>query len=208
VRNTSSTLTLAVDQFHPDPETVRSAARALKAGGVAIFPTETVYGIGGDAAREEVGARIFRIKRRPSSKPLTRLVGAWKVLEEVDWQPNHLRLAQAFWPGSLTLILRTGKGEKIGYRWPDHPLVMALLEAAGLVLAATSANLSGRPPVRDGTEAREIFSGQVDLILDGGETAGRPSTVVDLTVEPPRLLRPGSLDRERIENILGSKLEE
>ncbi|MCX6349757.1 MAG: L-threonylcarbamoyladenylate synthase [Candidatus Aureabacteria bacterium] len=200
------TLLLHVDPYSPDPGVIARAAEAVKKGGVIVFPTETVYGLGGDAGRPEAARRIYRIKGRPEEKPLVRLVADWEEMEEVRWDTEHRRLAEWFWPGPLTLILPLAGGGTQGFRFPDHDLTRRLVRAAGVPFAATSANRSGEAEVKNGEEAERIFFGEVDLILDAGEVGGQASTVLDLSVSPPRLLREGPISWKELEKVLGLRI--
>jgi len=197
------TLLLRINPSAPDPAAVARAAAALRAGGIIILPTETVYGIGGDGSRAEVVRRIYAIKGRSEEKPLVRLAADWKDLEDVIWRPETRKLAEAFWPGPLTLVLSLLDGRVQGFRFPDHPLTRAIVRAAGVSFVATSANRSGEPPAADGEEAEKIFGGEADLILNGGKVGGTASTVLDLSVSPPRLLREGPVSREDLETVWG-----
>ncbi len=202
-----SATVLQIDTARPDPEIIKSAATILRRGGIAIFPTDTVYGIGGDGRREEVIRRICQIKGRPEDKPLVRLISSPEAVSEWLTRPEHRQLAERFWPGPLTLILLLPGGLRRGFRCPDQPLVRDLIKFSGIELAATSANLSGEPEAVSGEEACQIFSGKVDLILDGGRISGRPSTVLDLSVSPEKILRPGPVTRAEIEESLGYPID-
>ena len=193
---------LQIDPFAPDDRLIGYVARMIRAGKVVIFPTETVYGLGGDGGNPEVVKRIYRIKGRGGDKPLARLVGGWEELKGIEWGRGHRKLAELFWPGPLTLILRLADGSRQGIRFPDQPFLQEVIRRSGVLFVATSANLSGKPEAASGEEARRLFSGKVDLILDGGEVSGRPSTVCDLTVSPEKILREGPIPRAEIEKVL------
>ena len=197
---------------------IEQAARVLRAGGLVAFPTETVYGLGADA--ENVGAveRIFAVKGRPSTHPLIVHVGAADQLQ--DWvadvpKPARL-LAERFWPGPLTLVLRrsnrvpfavTGGLETVGLRVPDHPVALALLSAFAGGVAAPSANRFGSVSPTTAHHVREDLGTAVDLVLDGGPCGvGVESTIVDVTGEQPAILRPGGVAREDLEGALGHSL--
>jgi L-threonylcarbamoyladenylate synthase len=200
------TLSIRIDPHAPDSGVIARAAEAVKKGGVIVFPTETVYGLGGDAGRPEAVRRIYRIKGRPEEKPLVRLVADWEEMEEVRWDKEHRKLAQRFWPGPLTLILPFAGGGTQGFRFPDHDLTRRLVRAAGVPFAATSANRSGEAEAKSGEEAERIFFGEVDLILDAGEVRGQASTVLDLSVSPEKILRKGPISRKEIEKVLGHSI--
>ncbi|MDP8213794.1 MAG: L-threonylcarbamoyladenylate synthase [Candidatus Euphemobacter frigidus] len=188
-------------------EVLAEAARVVRGGGVIVFPTDTVYGLGGDGNRREVVERIYEIKKRRADKPLIRLIASLDEVESCLRNPDHRRVAEKFWPGPLTLILTLSDGSRRGFRFPGHDFLCRLIGEIGVEMVATSANPSGHSEITDGTVARRDFSGKVDLIIDGGEVSGRPSTVLDLTVSPERILREGPITREQIEACLGHRIE-
>ena len=194
---------IKIDPLSPAEEIVKKAARIIRAGGLVVFPTETVYGLGGDGSSPEVVRRIYRIKARGRDKPLARLIGERGELDSIIWKSGHRKLAEKFWPGPLTLIVKWADGSRRGIRFPDHILTRRLIRESAVPLVATSANLSGEPAVTGGGEAREKFSGKVDLVLDGGKTGGKASTVLDLTVFPEKILRFGPISKEELEECLG-----
>lgn len=194
---------------------VARAAGALRAGGLVAFPTETVYGLGGDAAREDSVAKIFAAKGRPTNHPLIVHLAPGTRLE--DWAlevPDIARkLTVAAWPGPLTVILKrgprvalatTGGAETVGLRVPAHPMAQALLHRFGGAIAAPSANrFGGVSPTTAGHVTADLLD-DVDYVLDGGAcTVGVESTIVDLSRDRPALLRPGGLSRQLIEAIVG-----
>ena len=184
------------------PALERGAA-VLKRGGVLVIPTDTVYGLAVDGRNREAVEKIYRIKRRPPDKPLVRLVADLAEIVSLLASPGWIRMLEKFWPGALTVILKTPDGETRGYRMPDHDLVRELIRFSGVELAATSANRSGDPVVTSPAAAAALFTGEVDLIIDGGELSGEASTVLDLSVSPPRLLREGPVTREDLSEIFG-----
>ena len=203
--------------FHPesDPNAVRDAAAILRRGGLLGIPTETVYGLGADALNEDAVSRIFLAKGRPQDNPLIIHVPDASWLERYcrDVPPAAYRLAERFWPGPLTMILprrdivplqTTGGLETVGVRCPNHPVTLAIIEAAGVPIAAPSGNTSGRPSPTTAAHMIEDMDGKIDGIVDGGPcTVGVESTIIDLTVQPPRLLRPGGLPLESLRQVLG-----
>ena len=203
--------------FHPesDPNAVRDAAAILRRGGLLGIPTETVYGLGADALNEDAVSRIFLAKGRPQDNPLIIHVPDASWLESYcrDVPPAAYRLAERFWPGPLTMILprrdivplqTTGGLETVGVRCPNHPVTLAIIEAAGVPIAAPSGNTSGRPSPTTAGHMMEDMLGKIEGIGDGGPcTVGVESTILDLTVQPPRLLRPGGLPLEALEQVLG-----
>lgn len=203
--------------FHPesDPAAIQEAAAILRRGGLVGIPTETVYGLGADALNEDAVSRIFLAKGRPQDNPLIIHVPDASWLESYcrDVPPAAYRLAERFWPGPLTMILprrdivplqTTGGLETVGVRCPDHPVTLAIIRAAGVPIAAPSGNTSGRPSPTTAAHMIEDMDGKIDGIVDGGPcTVGVESTIIDLTVTPPRLLRPGGLPLEALEEVLG-----
>ena len=196
---------------------IDEAARVLAAGGLVAFPTETVYGLGADAASGAAAARIYAVKGRPTGHPLiVHLADAGLEGWARDIPDDARRLAAAFWPGPLTLILRrgprvalevTGGADTVGLRVPAHPLAHALLATFGGAVAAPSANRFGRVSPTTADHVVADLGGDVDYVLDGGPCAvGVESTIVDLSGAAPALLRPGGLPRAAIEAALGHPL--
>jgi L-threonylcarbamoyladenylate synthase len=197
-----------------DEAAIAAGARALAAGDLVAFPTETVYGLGANALSPQAVSRVFAAKGRPPDHPLICHVadagGLAPLVAEVS--PDARALAQAFWPGPLTIILPrsqavpdavTGGRDTVAVRVPDHPLALALLEQFGGPVAAPSANRFGRPsPTRAGDVVTELGDA-VTVVLDGGPCAiGIESTVLDLTTEPPQVLRPGGISAEAIAAVI------
>ena len=194
---------------------IAKAAKVIRSGGLVAIPTETVYGLGANALDEQAVMAIYEAKGRPSDNPLIIHVAGVEWIDRYcrDVPECAYRLAQRFWPGPLTMILprkaivpnrTTGGLDTVGIRCPDHPVTLALIEAAGVPIAAPSANRSGRPSCTTARHVLEDMDGRIDCILDGGECAvGVESTIIDLTVTPPRLLRPGGLPLEEIQQVLG-----
>ncbi len=196
-------------------EDVRTAADLLRRGGLVGIPTETVYGLGANGLDPEAVKRIFEAKGRPQDNPLILHVPSADWLERYcrDVPPEAYALTDRFWPGPLTLILPrremvpdvvTAGLDTVGMRCPDHPVTRAILEAAEVPVAAPSGNTSGRPSPTTAEHMREDMDGKIEAIVDGGPCrVGVESTIVDLTVSPPRLLRPGGVTLEELEEVLG-----
>lgn len=199
-----------------DTSAVQEAGRILKAGGLVAFPTETVYGLGADALNEEAASRIYAAKGRPSDNPLivhiTRREALDTIVSEVT--PQAEKLMEAFWPGPLTLIFKkkpivpygtTGGLDTVAVRMPSEPTARAVIEAGGGYIAAPSANTSGRPSPTKASHVEEDLAGRINMILDGGEVEiGLESTIVDVSVEKPVILRPGYINQEMIEKVIGT----
>lgn len=195
---------------------IAEAGEALAHGRLVAFPTETVYGLGGDATSDNAVAAIFEAKGRPSFNPLIAHVASITQAETlVEMNGTAHRLAARFWPGPLTLVLKRRTDcpvsllasaglDSVAVRMPDHPVALALIEAAGRPLAAPSANRSGRISPTRAEHVADCLGGRVHIILDGGPCrVGVESTVLDLTEEPPTLLRPGGIGPEELEAFLG-----
>jgi L-threonylcarbamoyladenylate synthase len=197
------TRVLVVDREAPSREVLDAAAAILQGGGLVAFPTESFYGLGADALDPRALTRVFAVKGRPESKPLLVLVDSVKMVEGlVSELPAGAReLMTRHWPGALTLVLKaavdlpdklTAGTGTVGVRMPGHPVALALVRATGLAVTAPSANPSGAEPPTTALDVRRYFEDAVDLILDGGTTAGGAgSTIADCTVWPPRILRQG-----------------
>ena len=197
----------------------QTAAAILRAGGLVAVPTETVYGLAADATQEKAVQANYDAKGRPETKPLNVLVDGMGMAETVcrDIPADAYKLAEAFWPGPLTMILWgsgalppivPAGGATQGVRCPDHPDTLAVIRALGRPLACPSANLSGRPSPKSAGEVLAQLGGRIDAVLDGGAcTVGVESTILDLTVTPYRILRRGGLSREAVEAVLGREVE-
>ena len=198
-----------------DAVQIEAAAAILRRGGLLAIPTETVYGLGADGLNEDAVRGIFEAKGRPQDNPLILHIpdASWLARYCEDVPEAAYRLAEAFWPGPLTMILRkkpivplrtTGGLDTVGMRCPDHAVTRAIIAAAGVPVAAPSANTSGRPSCTTAAHVRADMDGRIDGVVDGGGcSVGVESTIVDLTVTPPRLLRPGGLPLEALQAVLG-----
>jgi len=209
------TSVLTIDPQRPEPGAIAKAADVLRSGGLVAFPTETVYGLGANALDAAAVSRVFEAKGRPPTNPLIVHIVDTRQVSEVAaaWPAVATRLAERFWPGPLTLVLpkrpqlpdiATAGGPTVAVRVPAHPIARALLKEVGVPIAAPSAN---RSTELSPTTAAHVFrglGGRIDLILDGGATSGGiESTVIDVTTDPPGLLRPGLLSASAIEDEIG-----
>lgn len=203
-----------------DKNCLKEAGEVLKAGGLVAFPTETVYGLGGDALNPASSKKIYAAKGRPSDNPLIVHICRWEdIYRIVSDAPEHKKklevakkLAEAFWPGPLTMILpkseivpkeTTGGLDTVAIRFPSHKTAQALIDCAGGYVAAPSANTSGKPSPTLAKYVLEDMEGRIELVIDGGEVGiGLESTIVDLTVEVPEILRPGYVTQEMLEQVL------
>jgi len=209
------TKVIQVDPQAPALTAIQEAADLLRRGGLVAFPTETVYGLGANALDEAAVRRIFEAKGRPATNPIIVHVADVADLAQVATQvpESAKRLAAAFWPGALTLVLSrhaavpaavTAGGETVAVRVPSHPVALALLKAARVPIAAPSANRSESLSPTTAAHVLKGLGGRIDLVLDGGPaTGGLESTVLDLVAEPPEILRPGLITAEQIEAVLG-----
>jgi L-threonylcarbamoyladenylate synthase len=206
----SKTIILHVDPAAPDPTAIGRAAQVLLRRGLVAFPTETVYGLGANALEQAAVQKIFAAKGRPASDPLIVHIASAEQLPSLaaSVPPLAQALAQAFWPGPLTLVLERGPAvpanvsagrDTVAVRVPNHAVPLALIRAAGVPIAAPSANLFTRPSPTTSAHVLEDLGGRIDLLLDGGPTPiGLESTVLDLTGAQPALLRPGGVPIEAL----------
>lgn len=204
-----------VDPGSPDPETIARAGKILREGGLVAFPTETVYGLGGDALNPESSKKIYAAKGRPSDNPLIVHIADRKDLARIaaEVPESAVRLMDEYWPGPVTMIFpkteevpmeTTGGLPTVAVRFPSHPTARALIRAAGGYIAAPSANLSGRPSPTSAAHVAQDLSGRIEMIIDGGNAAiGLESTIVDFTEEIPVILRPGFINYEMLKDVLG-----
>ena len=198
-----------------EEQALQEAGEVLRRGGLVAFPTETVYGLGGDALNPESSRKIYAAKGRPSDNPLIIHIARMEDLAPIVGQVTEeaVLLAQAFWPGPLTMVLpksekvpyeTTGGLQTVAVRMPSHPVARRLIVCGGGYVAAPSANLSGRPSPTSAKYVIEDMDGRVDMIIDGGEgDIGLESTIVDLTVSPPQILRPGYITQDMLSEVLG-----
>ncbi len=194
---------------------LREAGQIIRNGGLVAFPTETVYGLGGDALSGASSQKIYAAKGRPSDNPLIvhicRLEDIYHIAD--DFPQAARRIAEAFWPGPLTMILQkshnvpgetTGGLNTVAVRMPSHPVAQKLIAYSGGYVAAPSTNLSGRPSPTSVKHVIEDMQGRIDVIIDGGEVEiGLESTIIDMTVSPPQILRPGYITQKELEAVLG-----
>lgn len=205
------------EEFTPEEDAaLRRGGEIIRGGGLVAFPTETVYGLGGDALNRESSRKIYAAKGRPSDNPLIVHICRFEDIRRIvsDVPENAVRLADAFWPGPLTMILKkaacvpeetTGGLDTVAVRLPASGAARKLIEYSGGFVAAPSANLSGRPSPTLARYVREDMEGRIEMILDGGQVGiGLESTIVDLTVSPPQILRPGYVTEEMLEQVLES----
>ena len=208
-------ITVKNEDVVSEEQNLRRAGEVLRSGGLVAFPTETVYGLGGDALNRESSQKIYAAKGRPSDNPLIVHIATMDALSAIVKKvtPEAEKIARAFWPGPLTIILEksdkvpfetTGGLSTVAVRMPSHPVARKLIEYGGGYVAAPSANTSGKPSPTVAKYVIEDMNGRVNMILDGGEVGiGLESTIVDMTVNPPQILRPGYVTQAMLEEVLG-----
>jgi L-threonylcarbamoyladenylate synthase len=193
-----------IDPAKPSSHLIDKAAEVINGGGVIIYPTETLYGLGVNPLDPEAMKRLYAIKGRKKAKPIPFLIKDQEMLETLvkDIPPIGRQLMERYWPGALTLIFRAkeglstplqGESGTIGLRISSHPIARGIVETVDAPLTSTSANLAGEGELTDIQRIGQAFGDQVDLIVDGGQVRGLGSTVVDLTVTPPRVVREGMI---------------
>lgn len=203
----SKTNIIRIDPLNPEPEKISEAAHIIRRGGVAAFPTETVYGLGAIYNDDEAVERIYKIKNRPENKPLTLHISDIAMLRNMGCMVNARasKLIGKYWPGPLTLILKTMSGKKtIGVRMPANKIARTLIDACGAPIVAPSANLSGNKAPVSAEDVLKDLDGKIDLVIDGGQTdIGIESTIVDASEDSVKILRQGAIPAEEIMTLNG-----
>lgn len=206
---------LKIDRNQIEERIIKEAGDILKAGGLVAFPTETVYGLGANALDEEAAVKTYAAKGRPSDNPLIVHIANLAALEGITEEipPQTEALAERFWPGPLTMIFNkndrvpygtTGGLDTVAVRMPSDEIALKLIAAAGGYVSGPSANTSGRPSPTTAAHVKEDLDGKIEMILDGGSVdIGVESTILDMTVSPPMILRPGAITREMFEEVIG-----
>ena len=201
-----------------DMDAIKKAGDILKAGGLVAFPTETVYGLGGNALDPQASMKIYAAKGRPSDNPLIVHIAELEQLEKITTEiPEGAKiLAEKYWPGPLTMIVwknekvpyeTTGGMDTVAIRMPNHPVALALIDESGCMIAAPSANTSGKPSPTEAGHVALDLDGKIPMILDGGSVGiGIESTIIDLTEKVPMILRPGYITKEMLEEVLGEEV--
>ena len=209
-----NTIIKKIDAEQIKDDDFQQAGEILREGGLVAFPTETVYGLGADALNSQAAAKIYAAKGRPSDNPLIVHIADTEDLKRIAAKiPEKAGiLAEAFWPGPLTMIFpktdavpygTTGGLDTVAVRMPNHKIALELIRQSGVLIAAPSANTSGRPSPTRAEHVRKDMDGRIDMIIDGGKVGiGIESTIVDMTAEPPMILRPGYITKEMLEEIV------
>lgn len=207
-----------IDGNNIDIDKMQEAGELIAAGELVAFPTETVYGLGGDALHPDAARKIYEAKGRPSDNPLIVHIAEVSDLERVgkDIPPQARKLAEAFWPGPLTMIVwkkeevpfaTTGGLNTVAVRMPNHPVALELIRRSGKLIAAPSANTSGRPSPTEASHVMGDLEGRIAMILDGGPVGiGIESTIIDLTEPVPMILRPGYITPKMLTEVLGEEV--
>lgn len=211
------TILAKVDLRQPEAmEIIQTAAKILQEGGLVAFPTETVYGLGGNGLDGTACEKIYIAKGRPSDNPLILHISEFEELNPIvrEISPAAQKLMDAFWPGPLTMVFpksdivpekATGGLDTVAVRFPNHPVARAIIKAAGLPIAAPSANSSGKPSPTRASHVEFDLNGKIDMIVDGGAAEwGLESTIVDVSGEVPMILRPGAVTKEMMEEVVGT----
>lgn len=210
------TIVLTAENKQQQKECANLAGACIREGGVVAFPTETVYGLGADALNASASEKIYEAKERPRDNPLIILIAELSSLEKlVSYIPPKAKvLAEKFWPGPLTMVLEkssavpsvtTGGLQKVAVRMPNHPLTLEIIRQAGGYVTGPSANTSGRPSPTLAKHVKEDMQGKIQMIVDGGELPmGIESTIIDMTMEPPVILRPGCITQKMLMECIGS----
>ncbi|MBU0895573.1 MAG: threonylcarbamoyl-AMP synthase [Candidatus Omnitrophica bacterium] len=206
--NSSNTLLITVDPDMPNKDVIAYAAGIIKSGGIVAFPTETVYGLAANMLDKKAVERLCSIKSRPRGKPFTVHIADTGLIEKMGCRISKkaARLIKKFWPGPLTIILKSKNGRKMGFRMPENTAALRLISASGVPVVAPSANLSGKKPPVSAREALKDMDGKIDMILDAGRTkVGVESTVIDITASRPVILREGAISSKSLLKALGSR---
>ena len=213
------TKVIQIDSEQIDIRKMQEAAELIRQGELVAFPTETVYGLGADALRPEASAKIYEAKGRPSDNPLIVHICKLEELERIakDVPAQARKLAEVFWPGPLTMVVwkndkvpytTTGGMDTVAVRMPNHPVALSLIKESGCLIAAPSANTSGKPSPTEASHVALDMDGRIPMILDGGAVGiGIESTIVDLTEEKPMILRPGYITKQMLEEVLREEVQ-
>ena len=213
------TRVVKIDPLNIDENAIQEAAALIASGELVAFPTETVYGLGADALHPEASKKIYAAKGRPSDNPLIVHICKFEELESIAKlvPPQARKLADAFWPGPLTMIVwkndkvpyeTTGGMDTVAIRMPNHPIALKLIEQSGCLIAAPSANTSGKPSPTEAAHVALDLDGKIPMILDGGPVGiGIESTIIDLTEDMPMILRPGYITQQMLEDVLGEEVK-
>jgi len=204
----SRTLVIKIDPDRPDKDTIAYGAGIIRGGGIVAFPTETVYGLAANLLDKKAVKRLYGIKSRSRGKPFTIHIADTGLIRKMGCRVTGSaeRLIKRFWPGPLTIVLKTRDGRQVGFRMPANAAALRLISASGVPVAASSANISGRRPPASAREVLKDLDGKIDLLLDAGRAkVGIESTVIDATGRFPVILREGAISSKTLSRVLGLK---
>ena len=213
-----NTQIIEIDSHNIDTQKMQEAGKLIAGGQLVAFPTETVYGLGGDALDPEAAKKIYAAKGRPSDNPLIVHIAEFEDMYRVgkNIPEKAKKLSDAFWPGPLTMIVEksdavpeatTGGMNTVAVRMPNHPVALELIRKSGCLIAAPSANTSGRPSPTEASHVAEDLDGKIAMIIDGGQVGiGIESTIIDLTESTPMVLRPGYITPQMLSEVLGEEV--
>ena len=204
----SRTLAIKLDPDKPDKDVIAYSAGVIRNGGIVAFPTETVYGLAANLLDDKAVEKLYSIKSRPRSKPFTVHIADVGIIKRMGCRltGSAERLIKKFWPGPLTIILKSRNGRPVGFRMPANAAALELISASGVPVVAPSAYISGRRPPTSARGALKDLDGKIDIVLDAGRTkVGVESTVIDITASPPVILREGAISSRALRKALNSK---
>lgn len=203
------TYVIKINPKRPEKDGIESAAKAIREGKLVAFPTETVYGVAANFLDAKAVDNLYRIKNRPKNKPFTVHIADISMIEALGCfvTAESLRLISRFWPGPLTVILRSSNNKTLGFRIPANKVALELIKAAAVPIVAPSANLSGNNAPVSAQDVLKDLDGKIDILLDSGKTdIGVESTVIDLTQDPPKILREGAITKKELAKFLKKTL--
>jgi L-threonylcarbamoyladenylate synthase len=201
------TVVFKVSPLRPDTRIITVLGAAIRNGALVAFPTETVYGLGANALDDAAMRKLCRVKERPAGKPFTLHISRTGDIRKMGCPVTGTAkaLIAGFWPGPLTIILKARSGAKTGFRMPANRVALALIRAAGVPVAAPSANISGEEPPKDAGSVLKGLDGKIEFMLDAGPAdIGTESTIIDLTEDPPKILRHGAISKKTIMKVIGN----
>ena len=204
-----STKIVKIDPINPNSDFIKEAAVIIRDGGLVIMPTETVYGIAANALNKQALARLYAIKQRPKEKAFSLLINDKRKIEDFcpEIPASAYKLIEKYWPGALTIILKSKEGGTIAFRMPDNEISLRMIALSGVPIACPSANISGKPAPKNFEEAIQDLFGAVDFAIDAGPTKlGQESSVIDLTVPLPQVLREGAIKKQDLLDTVQKKI--